>query len=72
MTKSVKKAKIWFKDRPVAAKKALLLLTDEYIKDGNYCDQTVVDLRDFSLLVLEDLERLSLPNLKLEKLVDNT
>jgi len=32
------------KKRPV--KEALEMLTDEWIEDGHFCDQTIMDLRD--------------------------
>lgn len=47
-------------------------MTDEWIDDGSYSAQTVLDLRDFAFLLLEEVDRLSLEGLKLEKLMDNT
>ena len=41
----------------VSLKRALEILTDQYIEDGQYCDQTVIDLRD---ALTEALEKLNL------------
>jgi len=37
---------------------ALKILTDEWVDDGNYCAQTVIDLRDALIKYMERYESL--------------
>jgi hypothetical protein len=37
---------------------ALKMLTDEWVDDGNYCAQTVIDLRDALIKYMERCESL--------------
>lgn len=49
--------KIWVeKNEPM--KEALELMTDEWIEDGSYCQQTVKDLRDLLILLIHDLSEI--------------
>jgi hypothetical protein len=43
---------------------ALKMLTDEWVDDGNYCAQTVIDLRDALKFYIEERK-------KLEKQINN-
>lgn len=41
-----------FVDEELPIQEALKRLSDEFIMQGGYCDQTVIDLRDLSLYLL--------------------
>ena len=45
---------IFIDEENVPVEKALKTMTDEWVDDGNYCAQTVIDLRD-SLIYYMDL-----------------
>ena len=38
--------------------KALKILTDEWVDDGNYCAQTVIDLRDALKYYIKECKKL--------------
>lgn len=38
--------------------KALKILTDEWVDDGNYCAQTVIDLRDALKFYIKECKKL--------------
>lgn len=44
--KKMTKHSIYYNDEHHSIEEALKMLTDEWIDDGNYCAQTVIDLRD--------------------------
>ena len=42
----MKELTIFINMEHVPIKKALKIMTDEWVDDGNYCAQTVIDMRD--------------------------
>ncbi len=49
--------KIYIDGKKVSLRKALKILSDDYIDGGNCCDQTTIDLRDAAIeLVKEQAE----------------
>lgn len=43
----------------VPIKKALKIMTDEWVDDGNYCAQTVIDMRDALKKCLKEIKSLN-------------
>jgi hypothetical protein len=43
----------------VPLEKALKIMTDEWVDDGNYCAQTVIDLRDALKKCLKEIKNLN-------------
>lgn len=49
--------KIYFNEEMYLPKDLVNVMTDEKIDDGKYCDQTVLDMRDVIIELLDDLQR---------------
>ena len=58
------KHSIYYNDEHHSIDEALKMLTDEWIDDGNYCAQTVIDLRDVLKFYINKCK-------KLEKQINN-
>ena len=43
----------------VPIKKALKIMTDDWVDDGNYCGQTVIDMRDALKKCLKEIKSLN-------------
>jgi len=55
------KRKIWItpgvdEGKPIALRKALTLMTDEWIDNGNVCHQTIIDMRNALKSVIRNLK----------------
>ena len=52
------KHSIYYNDEHHSIDEALKMLTDEWIDDGNYCAQTVIDLRDALKYYIKECKKL--------------
>lgn len=52
------KHSIYYNDEHHSIDEALKMLTDEWIDDGNYCAQTVIDLRDVLKFYIKKCKKL--------------
>lgn len=52
------KHSIYFKGKNHSVEEALEMLTDEWVDDGNYCAQTVIDLRDALKFYIKECKKL--------------
>lgn len=57
-TKKMTKHSIYYNDEHHSIDEALKMLTDEWIDDGNYCAQTVIDLRDVLKYYIKECKKL--------------
>lgn len=66
MTKLPKEPPIWIGNGDSCyAEEAIEIITDEYIDSGQYCDQTVLDMRDWiawALTVFDLLHKKAISN----------
>ena len=51
----MKKLMIYMNSENIPLTEALKKMTDEWVDDGNYCAQTVIDLRDALKKCLKDI-----------------
>ena len=54
----MKEPTIYMNSKDVPLTEALKKMTDEWVDDGNYCAQTVIDLRDALMKYMERCESL--------------
>jgi hypothetical protein len=54
------KHSIYCSDESRPLEEALKIITDEWVDDGNYCAQTVIDMRDALKKCLNEIENLKL------------
>jgi hypothetical protein len=52
------KHSIYYNDEHHSIDEALKMLTDEWVDDGNYCAQTVIDLRDALKFYIKECKKL--------------
>lgn len=64
MKNNMTKHSIYCSDESRPLDEALKIITDEWVDDGSYCAQTVIDLRDALKFYIEECK-------KLEKQINN-
>lgn len=52
------KHSIYYNDEHHSIDEALKMFTDEWVDDGNYCAQTVIDLRDALKFYIKECKKL--------------
>jgi hypothetical protein len=60
MKNNMTKHSIYCSDESRPLEEALKIITDEWVDDGNYCAQTVIDMRDALKKCLNEIENLKL------------
>ena len=50
---------IFINGEDVSVEKALKIITDDWVDEGNYCAQTVIDLRDALKKCLKEIKTLN-------------
>ena len=53
------KSKIYINEKNISLEQALKIMTDEWVDEGNYCAQTVIDMRDALEACLKEIKSLN-------------
>ena len=59
-----------YTDEPEPLEQAVKTMTDYWIDGGNYCDQTVADMRDAIIVLMQRLEQLEQENKQMAEWVE--
>jgi len=66
------KSKIYINEKNISLEQALKIMTDEWVDEGNYCAQTVIDMRDALKKCLKEIKSLKKSKASTIKLMPTT